>query len=195
MSGIQASRNTVSKYVASLEAKKKVISKRIGAYNLYLSAERKYLPRERMVNFSKEILSGLKRYFPNQEQNFKKIGSEFGKYFNFRFPEVIDSSLTNRNFLELFGDTFNIQDPFQLQTEIKIVELNEKGNKALYRFKKSSFLEDLDDCSYLFYVLCGVVETVISRYFKRTAKCDVVTLKISDKKDESFADISIEIIE
>jgi hypothetical protein len=195
MSGIQASRNTVSKYVSSLEAKKKVFTKRIGAYTLYLSAERRYLPRERIINFNKELFSGLKRYFPNQEKIAKKIGSEAGNYFHLHFPEEVYYNMSSTTMLELFGETFNIQEPFQDQTEIKIREMNEKGTKALYRFKKSSFIKDLEDCSYYYYAICGYIETMFLRQFKKTVKCDIVNMNISNKKDESFIDISLEIIE
>lgn len=106
MSGIKASRNTVSKYVSSLEAKRKVINKRIGAYNLYFSTERRYLPRERIINFNKEILAGLKRYFPNQEKIAKKIGQEAGKYFNIHFSQEVDFDMPSRTILKLFGETY-----------------------------------------------------------------------------------------
>lgn len=195
MSGIQASRNTVSKYISILEAKKKVINKRIGAYNLYQSTERRYLPRERIINFNKEFLSGVKRYFPNQEKIAKKIGREAGKYFNISFSQEVDFDMPSRTILKLFGETYKSQDPFQDQTEIEIIEMNKKENKALYRFKKSSFIKDLEDCSYYYYAVCGFIETLISREFKKTVKCDVANMNVSYKKDKSFVDISIEIIE
>ena len=94
-----------------------------------------------------------------------------------------------------FVPTYKSQDPFQDQTEIEILEMSEKENKALYRFKKSSFIKDLEDCAYYYYAVCGFIETLISREFKKTVKCDVVNMNISDKKDKSFVDISFEIIE
>ncbi len=71
--GIKSTRITVSKYFSQLEIENKVLSKTIGVYKLYFSAERRYIAIDLVRAFYKSILSGIKGKFSKKEE-FKEIG-------------------------------------------------------------------------------------------------------------------------
>ena len=70
------SRNTVSKYVSILELKEQVFSRNIGAYRLYFSTKKRYIPLDLAISYYKALISRFKKYIPETESLAKKIGKE-----------------------------------------------------------------------------------------------------------------------
>lgn len=195
INGIQASRNTVSKYIISLEAKKKVINKKIGAYNFYFPADRRFLPQDRIINYFKEWLYCLKKYIPNINELAKQIGNEARKYFQIALTNEITLGNTNEEIIKLVKVAYPGLDPFQEATEVKIIEFNEDKTRAIYRFKNSSFIEDIGDCAAYYHLVCGFTETFIFNILNRKVRFDVLRINDSKIKSESYIDLEIEFLD
>ncbi len=198
---IGASRNTISKYIFQLELEKEVIKKKVGVYFLYFTPERHLVQSNLVSGLYKNFLYSLKQNFPNQENIFKTIGRNIGE--NFKIPldylhglaegGRFTNDIPIKTFLEIFREFYPYFDVFQSFLEISIREINQRGNKATYRFTHSDFLEDTDDFIYHFYLISGIIETTFSRELKKNVFCDVVKVNISDIKANSFLEISLEI--
>jgi hypothetical protein len=66
-------------------------------------------------------------------------------------------------------------------------------HKVVYRIKNSEFLADSDDFIYYFYIVCGITEGVYYRGLDVKITCNIENIQISNNKEESFVDISLEI--
>jgi hypothetical protein len=189
-------RNTISTYVRILEAENLVIKKKIGTAHLYFSKKRKYLQRNLVLFFLKALLHGLQDEFPNKEDKFKEIGRNILKYFQFpvgnkyikEFEEarISSDSMTQ---LKLFQKFYNSYDFFQEDLEISTVELFK--NKAIFRLTNSEFLND--NFIYFFYIACGITEGIYLQNLDKKVVCNVEKLHISNVKNESYIDISLNI--
>jgi hypothetical protein len=198
--GIKASRNTVSKYISILEIKEEVFTRKVGAYTLYYNSERNFLPRENILNFYKVLISCLKTKYPYNEAFFKEIGKKIGNSYTMPIGSSLIKEFDSKknasikDFLTMFGDFYSYLDFLQGSINISQIKFNEQGNKAIYRFKDSILLEDTDDFIYHFYTVCGLIELTLTRELKKTVNCNVEKINISTQKDESFIEISLEII-
>lgn len=191
-------RNTVSKYLSILEAEGLVKKKNISAARLYFSEKRRFLRKDLVNSFLQALLIALKNKFSDQEQIFKEVGNEITKFFEFplgkeyfeEFEKVKDISNTKIH-LKLFQKFYNSFDFFQDDLDISIIDLHE--DKAIYRLKKSEFLESSDDFIYYFYIVCGITEGVYLQKLNKKVICNVEKINISSNKEESYIDISLEI--
>jgi DNA-binding transcriptional ArsR family regulator len=194
-----AHRNTVSTHLRSLESKGLVSKKEIGSAHLYFSKKRGYISKGLVNSFLQALLSGLKNQFPNRESNFKEIGHEILKRFQFpignAYIEEFIKAKNDKNHisqLKLFEKFYNSYDFFQDDIGISIQELSQ--NSALFRLSNSEFLKDTEEFIYFFYIACGITEEIYLQNLNLTVKCDVEKINISKKKGESFLDISLKII-
>jgi len=194
------SRNTVSKYVRSLEVTSQIFSKKVGAYKLYFAVEKRYIPSETAISYYKALLSKIKKYFPDKEEMAKKIGREAVKDIKFTFGPSIYKQLKSikdhpisRIHLESFKSYYSAYDIFQPNIDISILKIDAEGKSATYRFKNSIFLESSDDFIYHLYIMCGISEGILNRVLKTEVSCEIEQISISDNKEESFFDISIKI--
>jgi len=191
-------RNTVSKYLFGLEKEGLVKMKEIGVAKLYLSTKRKYLRRKLVNSFIQALLYGLKSNFPNKEQIFKNVGRNLLEHFQFSLGdaytkefETIKASSNSDTYLELFKEFYNAFDFFQDDLDISLVEL--RPHKVVYRIKNSEFLTNSDDFIYYFYIVCGITEGVYYRGLDVNINCNIEKIQISNDKEGSFVDISLEI--
>ena len=194
------SRNTVSKYVLSLELTSQIFSKKVGAYKLFFAKKEKFIPFETAITYYKALLSKFKNYFPNNEDVAIQIGREAANDIKFSFgPNIqkqlrgLKSHLISRLFLESFKAFYSAYDIFQPNIDITILKIDPEGKNATYRFKNSIFLEDTDDFIYHVYIMCGISEGILKKAINRDVLCEVDQIYVSNKKEESFFDFTITI--
>ncbi|MFX0024758.1 MAG: winged helix-turn-helix transcriptional regulator, partial [Candidatus Hermodarchaeota archaeon] len=156
------SRNTVSKYVSVLEAKNLIFHKKIGAYKLYFTSKRSYIPLELAISYYKALISRFRKYIPDTEGLAKKIGKEAVNDIKFTFgPSILKQMRTlkdnpiSRIHLESFKSFYPVYDPFSPDIKISIINIEPKGKSATFRFKNSPFLHDTQDFDYHIYIICG----------------------------------------
>jgi len=195
---VKIHRNTVSKYLLSLETDGLVKKKEIGAARLYISTKRKYLRRKLVNSFMQALLYSLKTNFPNKEQIFKNVGLNLLEHFQFslgdaytREFEKFKANSNTKTYLELFKEFYNAFDFFQDDLDISLVELT--PNKVIYRIKNSEFLENSDDFIYYFYIVCGITEGIYLRGLNVKITCNIKDIHITNKKKDSFIDLSLEL--
>jgi len=192
------SRNTVSKYINILELKNKIYKKKVGAYSLYFSSEESYLPNSLILSYYKAFLKGLRKNFPNKEEVFKNIGRNQANMIKFSFSPNIYKQLkslkghpVSKIHLEMFKEFYSAYDIFQPNVEISILDVDPEGQKAVYRFKNSVFLDDNDLYIYHIYLMTGITQTILEKELGRDVICKVENYHISDDKRDSYFDISI----
>jgi len=194
--GINVSRITVNKYVLVLEAKEKLFSKTIGAYKLYFSSERSFIPKRSMIAFYQGLLSGIaSEISENEETIFRNIGLNMDKFITFpigsRFPKEIrqpkDGSY--RGLFEYYAEIYDSMD-YVIEEFAEIeVSINDKGNKAIYTFKDVELLENDKNFVVHFYIVSGMIQKTLSKLINKRIICKV------EKVYGNNVDLSIEILE
>ncbi len=177
---LEISRITVSKYILVLEAKKKVLSKSIGAYTLFLPVKKTIIPLRSASTYMQGLLSGLAIEIPeNQEEVFKRIGLNMHKYFNIplgsEFPrELIKPEKGSyRNLLEYYGENYETWDLiFGGSIDIE-VDVDKEGTKASYLFKDISLLDESEDFILYFYLISGMIERTLGDLINKKVFCRV----------------------
>lgn len=193
-------RNTVSKYVNILEAEDLVNKKEISAARVFFSKKRPYLQRSLVNSFIKALIYALKNKFPDKEQIFKEVGWRILEEFQFpigdayfkefeKYRRISDS----QSQLKLFKEFYNAFDFFQEDLDISVIELQKK--KIVYRIRNSEYLGTSDKFVYFYYIACGITEGIYLQNLNRKIICNVENINISNNKEESFIDISLEIKE
>ncbi len=190
-------RDSVRKHLIILEKQNKIFSTKLGAYTLFKSSEMKFVPKKFMISFYKALLKDLKKKFPNNERIFKEIGRNiFG---DIKFPiskliikklEDFKTSPLKQLHFEVFKDAFPSYYIFEA-IHISDPKIDSSGKKGLFRFKNSEFLNNSDSL-YHFYLISGMIETKMSNDLGVPIKCNIEKIHISDKKEDSYVDISIE---
>ncbi|MFX0186416.1 MAG: HTH domain-containing protein [Candidatus Hodarchaeota archaeon] len=193
------SRNTISKYISILELKKKIVSKKIGAYRLYFSTKMKVLLKIFTEVYYKALLAGLKDEFPDAEETFKEIGRNS--------LEFIDNYLTSSNSEKLKGIKINLllklyYDVFgkfnsslnRIQPIINLSKRRKEGTtKFILRHTDSEFLDNSNKFIYHYYIIAGLIEAIWKKKINRDAVCNVETIYVSDDKEHSYIEFSIEV--
>jgi len=192
------SRNTISKYVSILEIREKIFHKKVGAYKLYFSTKKHYLPLETSMSYYKAIIKNFKDFFPDAVDIAKKIGKESVPHIRFPFGRTIKKQLKNLKnnpiteaHLEAFKTFYAAYDIFQPDIQIEIQEISDEGNRAVYRFSNSRFLEDSKDYIFHIYMMSGITEGLIENSIHREVKVDVKTVHMGNSKENSYFDIEI----
>jgi predicted transcriptional regulator len=199
---LKVPRESVRKYVNILENQNKIYSKKVGGYTLYFSSERNFIPMKFMISFEKalfqEIVDLLKKIKPNTAQIFKEIGRNMFENIDFpiskRVLKIMDDFKTSpikKLHFEVFKDIFPSYYLFGF-IEISEPKINKSGKKAIYRFKNSEFLTN-SDAIYHFNLMSGMIETKMSKDLGVPIMCNVEEIYISKIKEDSYAEISIEI--
>lgn len=195
---INGNRNTVSKYLKILEAEGLIFKKKIGKASLFFSKKKKHIQKDLVSLFLKSFFQAIKTEIPNKEQSFRNIGRNMINTFEFPLAKSysieikdINENYSSERLLKSFQKFYNFFDFFQEPVDIKIVDLQQ--NKAIYRFKKSEFLETSNDYIYYFYMICGATEGLFMKFFNQKIICDIEKINVSSKKNDSFVDISISI--
>jgi len=193
-----AHRNTISTHLRSLESLGLVSKKEIGSAHLYFSKRREYISKRLVNSFLQALLISLKNKFPNKEKVFKEIGHEILKKFQFPIGDAYIEEFKNARKtkdsiaqLKLFEKFYNSYDFFQDDLKISIQELSQ--NKAIFRLSNSEYLKDSDEFIYFFYIACGITEGIYLVNLNKRVSCNVEKIFISEKKEVSHIDISLNI--
>ncbi len=178
--GIGISRITVNKYILVLEAREKLFSKSIGAYKLYLVQERAFLPKSTIASFYQGLLSGfISELADKKEKVFKKIGFNMDKFITFPVGSGIPKDILKpekgsyKKLLNYYAEFYNTMDYIiDKNTEIE-VNINAKGNKAIYILKNIKPLEENEDFAMHFYIITGMIEKTLPLLIQRKVICNI----------------------
>lgn len=198
------SKNTISKYVMALELKDKVYSQPVGRYKLYFSTSKSFLPKATIISIIKALFLAIKTKFPNQPQLYKEIGVELQKNFDYRYSkgffnngvnkkEAVNEITDFKPHFEYFIDVFNSQNIFQDTINVELIRYENNEKKAIYKFSNSEFLETNDNFIFYFYMIAGIIEVYLGEELERKVNCEIINTNISEKKDESYVEMFIEI--
>ena len=197
------SRNTVSKYVSLLELKNLIFRKKIGAYNIYFNREIGIYSKLYYTSYYKALLAGLKENYPNDAEIFKNIGRKSLKYLDFLIqPSSRSKKLKIKGLnriLKLYYDTFGKFFPPLNIIRPRINAYLKKKNdgtrdKIIVKFTNSEFLDNSNDYIYHFYIATGIVEALLEREINKTVKCNIESINISDNQENSFIELSIDVV-
>ncbi|TFG30481.1 MAG: HTH domain-containing protein [Promethearchaeota archaeon] len=194
------SRNTVSKYVSILGLKKKIFSRKVGAYKLYFNAEEISFPKLFTIAYYKGLLSGLKRNFPDSEEIFKEIGRNCYEYIDFSLGPMISKELKGlkvnrliKIYYEVFGRFYPSYEVAQPLIDISVQNLDENNTRTILKFSNSEFLQTTDDFLLHAYIIAGLIEELWVKEVGRKIKCNVGKVHISEKKEESFYELYLDV--
>jgi biotin operon repressor len=192
---LEISRITVNKYVLVLEAKGILFSKSIGAYNLYFTTERSFIPKDAMNAYYQGLMAGFASQLPeHKEEIFKKVGLGMDQFITFpvgsRFPDDVlkPESGSYKKLFEYYAQIYDKMDYLVENTAEIEVKINEKGNKAVFSFKNIKFLKVNVDFAMHFYIIAGMIEKTLPKIIKKKVICNV------EKIYDTNVDLSIEII-
>lgn len=187
---IETTRITVSKYLSLLQQEKRVLSKEIGVYKLYFSAERRYIALNLFQAYYRALLLGVRNQLLDQKdlkQTFKEIGYQIADVlsdflFN-QFPESLRKHISNfRDFLKFFGEVYPHLDFIYASTLTIQEDIDTENEKGIYKFKNPSVLDFTEDLEYRFYVLSGMIERSLSKTFTRKpVHCNVKSIDREEK--------------
>ena len=175
--GIDSTRITVSKYLTGLEIEEKIFTKKIGAYTLYFNSERSVVPRNLAIGFYEGILAWMSDKIEDNE-SFKELGIMCAKFLPLPGGSYVKDLLPSKSipinkFLKYFGKVFTYYD-FVFSEKLKVeVLINETGSGAIYRLINIDILEKTRNFDKHFYLMSGVIESVISNWLKKKATCMV----------------------
>ena len=181
---INSTRITVSKYINGLEKEEKVFSKKIGAYNLYFSSERNYVPRDLAIGFYEGILSWMKHQFEEPE-SYKELGHTISKFLPMpkgTYENVLPSIVgTSSKFLKYFGKVFTYYD-FVFEEKLNVdVLVDKNGNSAIYKLNDIQLLGDNTNFDHHFQIMAGVMESLISRLLEKETTCNLDFIDVEKK--------------
>ena len=175
--GIKASRMTVSKYISVLEAKEKILSRKIGAYNLYYTAHPVYVPHRIISLFYLGILQNLhKKQDVNREEFYKEIGFQISENFIVLFPPEVSVPKDTDDYTILLKNLARLYPKIDVLNYLNVKiepEITNKGKKSIFHFKDIKLFDTSEDFLYHFYVVAGVFEKTLSRLTSREVKCNV----------------------
>ncbi|MFX1392594.1 MAG: hypothetical protein ACFFAH_03375 [Promethearchaeota archaeon] len=193
------SRNTVAKYAAILEVKKKIFSKKIGVYQLFFSTDMNLFARTFTMSYYKAILAGLKKRYPNDKEQFKKIGRESLEYIEALLGPVILEQVKGLNvnrmirlYYQLFGKVIPSLDMIQPNIEMSMRKNKDNKNKIILKFTDTEFLDNSGDFIYHYYIIAGILEKVWQREVNKNVIVNVETISLSELKDDSYLELSVE---
>ena len=194
------SRNTVSKYVSLLVFKKKIFSRKVGAYNLYFCEEEISFPKIFTIEYYKGILSGLKQKFPDSEDLFKEIGHICYKHIDSSIGPMISKELKGikvnrliKIYYEVFGNFYPSYDVPHPLIDVSLKKMDNNKTKTILKFTHSEFLRDTDDFMYHAYIVAGLIEELWKKEVGIIIQCNVESVHMSDKIEDSYYELSIEV--
>lgn len=194
------SRNTVSKYVSILGLKKKIFSRKIGAYRLYLSAQEISFPKIFTIAFYKGLLSGLKRNFQDSEEIFKEIGRNCYQYIDFSLGPMISKELKGlkvnrliKIYYEVFESFYPSYEVAQPSVDISVKIIDENKTRTILKFTNSEFLQTSNDFILHAYIVAGLIEELWEKEIGRIIECNVGKVHVSEKREYSFYELYLDV--
>ena len=188
VNGLKISRGTGGKYVSILEAKEKVIKRKIGAYHLYFTSAPRYVPVRAIVLFYKGLLYGLsQKNIKNQEEKiiyFKELGFIIADNFNEIFSANLTVPKNTRNYkilLKLLAKLYPNIDVMQYRGVKISAEINDEGTIANYNFQNVKLFEESEEFLYHFYMITGILEKQMIRLLNKEVKANVLDYSIENK--------------
>jgi predicted transcriptional regulator len=180
---LNTSRITASKYIEILKAEKKVVSKKIGAYKLYYSAERSLIPKKVMLAYYTGLLTSLKKEIKDKSK-YKEFGKTIVDYIEsiylFSFPDNKEfrkgpdytNYLKNVKKLIIYTDFIYEENP---KIEMEPIE-----NGAIFKISKIKLFEKSKDFAYHYYLASGVIERFISKHLEKDVECSVEEIDLKN---------------
>ena len=175
--GIDSTRITVSKYLTGLEKEEKIFTKKIGAYTLYFNSERSVVPRNLAIGFYEGILAWMGERIKDNE-SYKELGIVCAKFLplpdgSYMKDLLPSKTIPIKKFLKYFGKVFTYYD-FIFNEKLNVeVLINDAGSGAIYRLINIDILEKTRNFDKHFYLMSGVIESVISYWLNKNSECDV----------------------
>ena len=200
------SKNTVSKYIAVLEATNKIYKQSIGLYKLYFSTKKTFISREIIIPMYKALFKAIKEIFPFQEEKYKEIGRELQNNFNYRYSkrfykneEIRRKSVKDikdfKPHFDYFIEVFNAQNILLDTVQVNLIRYENNNMRGCFRFSNSDFLDLTDEHIFYFYMIAGILESYLGSELDREIRCNILDVNISKQKEECYVDMSIDIIE
>jgi len=200
------SKNTVSKYIAVLEATNKIYKQFVGLYKLYFSTKKTFISREIIIPMYKALFKAIKEIFPFQEEKYKEIGRELQNNFNYRYSKGFFKNEETRResvkdikdfkpHFDYFIEVFNAQNILQDTIQVNLIRYENNNKRGCFRFSNSDFLELTDEYIFYFYMIAGIIESYLGSELDREIRCNILDVNISKQKEECYVDMSIDIIE
>lgn len=193
--GIDSTRITVSKYINGLAKEEKIFTKKIGAYTLYYNSERSIVSRALAIGFYEGFLAWMDKNV-NDNESYKELGFTIAKFLPLptgSYQKDLLSSNTGsiKNFLKYFGKGFTYYD-WVYDEKLKVeVLVDNTGTSAIYKLNNINILEKTRNFDKHFYVMSGVIESLVSTWLKRKTSCKVDFIDVENKKVQ----ISLKILE
>lgn len=201
---LELHRNTVSKYISRLNEGNYIKIKEFGRYKMCYSTEKRLMPKKTFMQIYKGILHGLKRHFPNQEQVFKKIGTELMDYYppeatnlakiinelKNEYSKIEDVSL--KTIIQAIEDIY--YSVFFDSIKITKIELFDEGRTIKIQYGNTTFLKSSDNFIYHIYMFIGYIEALLRGFFDRNYVCSVVDYHVSDDNLGAYVNLLIQII-
>lgn len=97
-------------------------------------------------------------------------------------------------YFEAFDKFYPSYDILQSTIDISDPIMNDSGTRAVYRFTNSEFLETSEDFIYHFYIVSGIIQALWIREMEKPVKCNIEKIAASNKKEDSYFEMSIEIM-
>ncbi|TFF97677.1 MAG: ArsR family transcriptional regulator [Promethearchaeota archaeon] len=197
--GIDTTRNTVYRYLALLEGKRKVFKKKVGRYVLYFSKEKSWEYLDNMRPTYKSLISNMKKEFPNSEDSIKRIGKGIVNSLNLQINlegyERLESlkDLSNKELFELIKNILPLMNIFDNDVTVKITELDKENKFAIYQISNSNMLEG-EEYLYHFHLLTGFLSEKLSNVLDKKVSCKIEKYEIFKSREDSYINISIEIL-
>jgi len=200
---MKASRNTISKYIAKLEKKGRVESKKVGVYRLYFTYGDGIMSKITFINFYKGLVCGLNLQFPNQEEKIKEIGKKIADFYtlpvninNFLKYTKEKNELSFQTILLLLEEFNSFNELFNENGSLAGIEVLEPMKKFLVKFTNFSFLRDSTEFIYHGYLVVGYMERLLTKKFKKSIKCDIKEIHISEENpQESYVEVVLDFID
>lgn len=193
---MEASRNTVSKYVSRLEDMGRIESKKVGVYKLYYSYGDGIMSKNTFINFYKGLVYGLKIEFPDREDKIKEIGKYIADFYALPLineKTFKDESPSIQTILLLLEEFNTYNDLFNENSSLSGIEVIEPNEKFSIKLSNFTFLHDSSEFIYHIYIVVGYLERLLTKKFGKQVKCNIKDFHISDKNSsESYVEVILE---
>lgn len=200
------SKNTISKYIAVLEATNKIYKRAVGRYKLYFSTKNTFISRGVIIPMFKALFKAIKEIFPSQEEKYKEIGKELQNNVNYRYSKgffkneetrrkAVKNIIDFKPHFDYFIEVFNAQNTLQDTVQVNLIRYENNNKRGFFRFRNSDFLESTDEHLFYFYMIAGIIENYLGSELNREIRCKILDVNISKQKEECYVDMSIDIIE
>ena len=165
---IDASRNTIKKYVSVLMEKEQIYPRKVGSYTLYYIHGSEFDSEKVFKNFYMGLLYWLKQYVPEKEEMLKEIGREISRQFKMSLDmkkisnaikEVRETGIPSlsivQDILEDFRQYISLYQDSIIMAGINTLPLE---RKVTIRYSNVQLLVGTEEYVYHLYFLLGYIE-------------------------------------